>query len=232
MLKETCADIIGMQEVLNRQLNDLKVALPEYNSIGVGRRDGQEAGEYSPLFYKSGRFTEKRSGNFWLSEDPAAVGMKGWDANCERIATWAVLKENGSGKDFFVLSTHFDHIGVVARRESAKLILEKIGELAGNLPSIVMGDFNVKPDSEAVQTLTGGGSGVSLTHSKAIAETIQGPDWSFHSFGKLPEEKRALIDYIFVSPQIMVSEYSVLPERNEEGFFSDHSAVSATVRVK
>jgi Metal-dependent hydrolase len=232
MLKEADADIIGMQEVLINQLNDLKSALPEYNSIGVGRIDGEEDGEFSPLFYKKERFNEKQSGYFWLSEDPAAIGQKGWDAACERIATWAVLQEKISGKEFFVLSTHFDHIGETARQESSKLILQKINEFGGNLPRIIVGDFNAEPDSETVRILTDVTNENALSDSKSIAKSVKGPDWSYHAYGNLPENERSLIDFIFVDSQITVLEYEVLPEKNETGYFSDHSAVAAKLQIK
>ena len=50
VIKDQNADIVGTQEVLVNQLNDLKTRLPEYTAIGVGRQDGKEAGEYSAIF--------------------------------------------------------------------------------------------------------------------------------------------------------------------------------------
>ena len=114
-------DVVGMQEVLKNQLDDLKNRLPQYTVLGVGRADGKEKGEYCSLFYKTDRFDLVKSGNFGLSETPDSIGIKGWDAACERIVTWAVLKDKVSGKELAAFNTHFDHIGKVARRESAVL---------------------------------------------------------------------------------------------------------------
>ncbi len=83
-----------------------------------------------------------KNGDFGLSETPDSIGKKGWDAACERIVTWAVLKDKVSGREIAAFNTHFDHVGKVARRESAVLILEKIKQMAGDLPVIVIGDFN------------------------------------------------------------------------------------------
>lgn len=71
------ADIVGMQEVLHNQLQDLQQRLPDYGVIGVGRIDGKEKGEYSALWYKKERFEVLDSGTFWLSETPEVAGSKG-----------------------------------------------------------------------------------------------------------------------------------------------------------
>ena len=98
-------DILGTQEVLHNQLEDFKQRLPEYDVIGVGREDGKEKGEYSALWYKKDRFTLIDSGYFWLSETPEVAGSKGWDGACERIASWAKLKDKVTGKEVFALNT-------------------------------------------------------------------------------------------------------------------------------
>lgn len=116
------ADVFGAQEVLNNQLNDLLNRLPEYAYVGVGREDGKTKGEYAPIFYRKDRFSVEKSGNFWLAEDINAIGKKGWDAACERVATWAILKDKNTGKKFFFLNTHLDHMGKVARHEGASLM--------------------------------------------------------------------------------------------------------------
>ena len=104
-IKNQNADIVGTQEVLVNQLNDLKSRLPEYNAIGVGREDGIEKGEYSAILYKKDRFKEIKSGYFWLSETPEVAGSKGWDGACERIATWAILEDISSKKQLFFINT-------------------------------------------------------------------------------------------------------------------------------
>jgi len=72
-------DLLGMQEVLHNQMEDLKRGLPQYTALGVGRDDGKEAGEYCPIFFRTDRFTLVEYGNFSLSEQPKTIGIKGWD---------------------------------------------------------------------------------------------------------------------------------------------------------
>ena len=218
-------DVLGTQEVLNNQLNDLLSALPHYAYAGVGRLDGKKAGEYSAIFYKKDKFDLLDSGNFWLSENPSAAGVKGWDAACERIVTWVILREKKTEKKFAFINTHFDHIGKIARRESAKLLLSKVEEIAKGLPLFVSGDFNSTPQSEVITMLTDKNRTNHLIDSRSIAPFIYGPAWTNHSFGEDPMEKRRIIDYIFVNNKIKVEVEAVIAERLNNLYLSDHNPV-------
>lgn len=223
-------DVLGAQEVLSSQLKEMTTQLQEYAVIGVGREDGKEKGEYSPILYNKDKFTLLKSGCFWLSQTPEKPS-KGWDAACERIATWAQLKDKVTAKKFFVLNTHFDHIGKVAREESVKLILNKTSELSEGLPQIVMGDFNANPESSVVQGIVRPTNSISLFDSKKMASLVYGPDWSFHDFGRIPFAERPLIDYIFISKNIKVLKYGVLAETVNNYFLSDHTPVLVKVSL-
>lgn len=226
------ADVFGAQEVLNNQLTDLLDRLPAYGYVGVGREDGKTKGEYAPIFYRKDRFTVEKSGNFWLGEDMNAVGKKGWDAACERVATWAILKDKNTGKQFFFLNTHLDHMGQVARHEGALLVLEQAKQLSGNLPIIITGDFNATPTDEPIQVLTNPGDPRHLIHSREIATLKYGPEWTFHDFGKIPYDKREWIDYIFVKGPIKVLRHAVLTETLNQVFPSDHCPMICTMMIE
>ena len=226
------ADIVGTQEVLHNQLEDLKQRLPEYGVIGVGREDGKEKGEYSALWYKKERFTLLDSGYFWLSETPEVAGSKGWDGACERIASWAKLQDMISGKAYFALNTHLDHVGVVARREGISLILDKVNELSEGLPVIVTGDFNSEPESDVIAHITDPSNPEHLSDARQISPIVYGPAWSFHDFGKIPYEERELIDYVFVRNGLKVLRYGVLAETENNAFLSDHAPVLVTVTTE
>ncbi len=225
------ADIVGTQEVLYNQLKDLKERLKNYNVVGVGREDGKTQGEYSAIFYKKSKFNEIESGYFWLSENPEAVGKKGWDAACERIATWIKLKENSSNKEFFVLNTHFDHEGQIARKESVNLILSKIDKLAKELPIIVTGDFNSSPSSNVVKALTDNNNELALKNSRDLSPIVYGADFTFHNFGKTPLEERQIIDYVFVKNNLQVIKHGILAETDKDEFLSDHNPVLVKIKL-
>jgi Metal-dependent hydrolase len=225
-------DILGTQEVLHKQLLDMKSILPEYEVIGVGRKDGKEQGEYSALWFKKSRFTLVKSGYFWLSQTPDVPGSLGWDGACERIATWAILKDKRTNKSLFVLNTHFDHVGKVARRESVKLLLNNINKIGQKLPVIVTGDFNSDPSSSVIKSLTDSNNALHLTDSRVVSPLVYGPGWSFHDFGRLPIKDRELIDYIFVRGGIKVLKYGVLAETNNTTYLSDHTPVMIRIEMK
>lgn len=226
------ADIFGAQEVLNHQLNDLLTRLPGYAYVGVGREDGKTKGEYAPIIYKKDRFVLEDSGNFWLSEDINAVGKKGWDAACERVATWGIFKDKKSGKKFFFLNTHLDHKGKIARHEGAALVLEEAYKLSKGLPVIVTGDFNASPGDDPIKVLTDKNDSRHLIHSRDMADLKYGPEWTFHNYGRVPVEKRLWIDYIFVKGDIKVVSNGVLTDTLNHLYPSDHCPVIATLVIK
>ncbi len=223
-------DIIGMQEVLVTQLNYLKANLRQYGTVGVGREDGKEKGEFSPIFYRKNRFKKLKSGTFWLSETPAKVS-KGWDAALERIATWVVLKDKTTGRELLFMNTHFDHVGDRARTESTVLLKQKSEELAKGLPLILTGDFNLVPESEAIKTLLEPDGKNTLINTSSVATFSYGPEWTTCGFDKRPFGERKVIDYIFVKQVGRVNRYAVLSETLNDIFLSDHCPVFAQIQL-
>jgi len=225
------ADVAGLQEVLHGQLTDLKQALPAYSVVGVGRDDGKQAGEYSPILYRTGRFELRESGTFWLSEEPAQIGSLGWDARIPRICTWAHLTDKESSKSFYYFNTHFDHRGSRARLESSKLIVRKITEIAGDAPVIFGGDLNATPDSEPIQALLEAGDNAAgdLQDSRSVSKNDPvGPASTWNGFREIVEDRR--IDYLFVRGPVEVKSYREITERIDGGRYpSDHLPVAIEV---
>lgn len=227
VIKAQEVDVLGTQELLSNQFNDLSGLLTGYQGVGVGRLDGVESGEYCAVFFRKDRFTLLDSGTFWLSETPEVVGSLGWDGACERIATWVVLRDR-DGREFFFIDTHLDHVGQVARDEGVSLLMKRIETLSGGRPVILTGDFNSEPGSSVVAHVQKDGV---LRDAKAIAAQRSGTDWSFSDFGQIPEAERPLLDYIFVSGDIEAVRYEVLPDTFDDGYVSDHAPVMAVVKI-
>lgn len=220
-------DILGIQEGLKNQLDDMGTALPEYVRYGKGRDDGQEGGEHSAIFYKKDRFQLLKSGDFWLSETPDKPG-KGWDATCcNRICSWVYLKDIKTKKQFYLFNVHYDHQGVIARRESSKLILEKISEIAGSAPVLLTGDFNGGRDSEWYQRLAT--SGV-LTDVFTKVKFPYANNASMNGFRTA--RGTAVIDHIFMTKQFVASRWGILTDSYFGKYPSDHFPVLAEVELK
>lgn len=232
VLRRERADLIGMQEVLHHQAEDLKARLEDYRMIGVGRLDGKTEGEYAPIWYRAERFGLVHSGHFWLSETPDIAGRRGWDAACERIATWAVLRDRHTERELFVLNTHLDHEGQLARRASVALLRDSIAQLSAGRPVVVMGDFNAAPTDEVLAGFLDRDTSLLLLDSyvEELGDTEQGA--TFHNFGRLPMGQRPRIDYILHDEGLERMAYRRLRTDGPELCLSDHHGVVAVLRLR
>lgn len=219
-------DLFGTQEALPGQIADLD-ALEEYAHVGVGRDDGKRAGEHSAIFYRRARFELLAHGDFWFSQTPD-VPSKGWDARCcNRLASWARLRDKTSGKTLTVVSVHFDHEGETARRESARLLLRWLDGQDPGDALIALGDFNSSPDTEQIQRMQ-----TAMRDARALSETPPyGPEGTFNGFtvGQAPG---ARIDYLFLGPRIRVLDYAVLTDSDGQRYPSDHFPVLARLLIE
>lgn len=214
--------IFGAQEVLYEQLNDMLLLLDNYDYVGVGRDDGKTKGEYSAIFYKKDRLKKLDSGHFWLNETPNKP-VKGWDAACVRICTWAEFEDKTTKLRFYFFTLHMDHVGVIARKESAKLIIKKIKEINTKaLPVVVTGDFNVDQNNEIYSIFTNSGI---LKDSYTSAKQRFCENGTFNSFSSdLKTDGR--IDHIFVSPIFEVNNYAVLTD----GYWTENKQISDNIQ--
>lgn len=217
-------DFLGLQEALLHQLQYVDDGLPQHTYIGVGRDDGKEKGEFSPILYNAAKFKLVTYHTFWLSDTPDTVSV-GWDAAMERICTYGLFKEKKTGRSFHVFNTHFDHVGKEARMMSARLILKKMEELTKPKDAVVlMGDFNSEPENEPIkivkEKLTDG--------ADAASGGIYGPTGTYNAFdnSRILENR---IDYIFVK-NLKVLRYRHIDDRmKNNNLISDHIPVMAEV---
>ena len=199
--------------------------LPDYAYVGVGRDNGKKKGEYAVVFYKKSKYDKLDEGNFWLSEKPDKPG-KGWDADCVRICSWVKLEEKETGKHFVFMNTHLDHIGPLAQLNGAALIAQKTAEIAGDLPVILTGDFNVTPESEAYREIINGG----FKDTRELAAcTDRGK--TYHGF-TTGAEGISLIDYVFVKGSVAAVQVQVNRKKIKGRFPSDHFPVIAQLVIR
>jgi len=219
-------DIIGVQEALHNQMEDLAKNLPEYVFIGAGRDDGKTKGEYSAIFYKKEKFSVSKPATFWLSETPTTPGSKSWDAAITRVCSWGIFKDLKTKKKFIVANTHFDHIGVVAREKSANLIKEKIAKVKKKLPVIITGDFNSEPQDKPYLTMTD-----KKTLIMIDSRTSSSTTGTFCTFGVNAAPCRT-IDYIFHSNEWTATDYRVIQDSDGHYYPSDHLPVMSTLTLQ
>ena len=223
------ADIIGVQEALEHQIQDLMDLLPGYDWVGVGRNE-DEGGEFSAILYRSSVVTVKAAQTFWLSESPNVPGSQSWDSSLPRIATWAHFVTSSEERELFVLNTHFDHRGEQARLESAHLIKEQTSRLANGLPVIVMGDLNATSEQPPLALLSDTPLPDGRSLHDGFVHSLQphhGPASTWTGFTKIEADRR--IDYIFASEDLPIHYHAILTDKLEDRYPSDHLPVLVEV---
>ncbi|WP_447756024.1 endonuclease/exonuclease/phosphatase family protein [Sphingopyxis fribergensis] len=225
-------DLVGMQEVLLHQKQDVEADLPAYQFVGAARDDGKDKGEFSPLGFRRDRFALLASGTFWLSPTPQVPG-KGWDAAYPRVASWARLKDKASLRMLLVVNTHFDHVGRTAQLESAKQIRRWIGDNRKTGETVVlMGDFNSPADSPAHAAIVDDAPDlVALHDTLAISRTPHfGPLGTFTGF-RIEQAEPSPIDHIFVGDGASVLRHATLTQQTGGKLPSDHYPVLADLCI-
>jgi endonuclease/exonuclease/phosphatase family metal-dependent hydrolase len=219
MIDDQKPDIVGVQEAMLDQVSYLKnILLPDYKAIGVGREDGKQKGEHMEIFYNKKNIKVLKWGTYWLSETPDKPS-KGWDAACYRTATWALMKDRQSGKKFYMVNTHLDHIGVVAREKGLQLICDRIAEMnKQGLPMVLTGDFNMDisdPSMAPVKKV--------LNNARTTAVKTDDHD-SFNGWGK----GSGVIDYVWYTGFSSCTEFeTVTKPYMDRAYVSDHYPIKA-----
>jgi endonuclease/exonuclease/phosphatase family metal-dependent hydrolase len=219
-------DVLGVQEALRFQLDELGAALPGHVVLGVGRDDGATAGEYSALLIRRDRFDVDTSGTFWLSDTPETPGSTSWGNRITRICTWALLRDRETGGRLAVFNTHLDHESQPARERGAGLILERIGLLAGGLPVLVLGDFNAGEDNPALAPFRAAG----FVDTYRVIDPDTTGDGTFGEFRG--DSTGPKIDYILARGGWIVETADILRRRSGTRDPSDHFPVVARVRLE
>lgn len=215
LVRRQKADIVGFQEALPHQREQLEEGLPQYQMVGQGR-DRNGGGEECTLAFTRD-FLIEDSGTFWLSPTPEVPGSLGWDAMLTRICTWARVRYQG--QTLSVFNAHFDHHGRVAPIKSAEMILARLSRLGH--PHLLMGDFNSRPDSQAVSLLT-----TKLRDSFEIAHPGD-TTGTYHEYGRVEPYR---IDYLMMSPHWDIQNCQILAQGGEP-YTSDHFPVVGEYRL-
>jgi endonuclease/exonuclease/phosphatase family metal-dependent hydrolase len=239
LLRRQQPDVMGLQEALRSQIDDIRAALPEYGEIGVGREDGKTKGEYSAILYRKDRFDVNDFGTFWLSDTPEVPGSITWGNACTRVCTWARLLPKPSGKAFYMFNTHLDHVSQLSRDKGIVLIASHLRDRRCQDPVILTGDFNVGENNSVVRYLKGelqldvANNGLSK-NPQPLADTFRllhketSEVGTFHGFkGNRSGSK---IDYIFAQPGVEVLKAEILHDNKDNRYPSDHFPIMAALR--
>lgn len=231
VIRQAAPDLVGLQEALGFQLDELGAALPRYARLGVGRDDGREAGEYSAILYDSARFELLAQGTFWFARTPEVPGAIDWGAHLPRICTWARLRDRAVRRTLYIYNLHLDHESQESRENSTRLLAQRIDGRGDDAPYIVTGDFNAGESNPAITYLIGSSAAASTARLRDSYRVVH-PDavdvGTFNGFrGDASGDK---IDYILVSHAWSVESAEIVRTSRDGRYPSDHFPVTATLR--
>ncbi|MDO4263040.1 MAG: endonuclease/exonuclease/phosphatase family protein [Deinococcus sp.] len=233
LIAQTAPDVLGVQEAVSHQVQDLAAGLPGYAYVGQGRgpdnpalKYTKKAGEWNPIFYKTGRLELQDSGTFWLSDTPGNPGSFGPGFSLPRIATWAKFRAPAQGREVLVVNTHFPHEDTAAgqRAYAASVLLRQIEALRGTRPVILTGDFNLdtadSAEAETAQVLR-------RAFTDMAASTPVPTFYGFEVGGRVGRR----LDYIWAAGAASTGS-RVLDAHQGDYYLSDHLPVVADITLK
>jgi endonuclease/exonuclease/phosphatase family metal-dependent hydrolase len=245
LLRKENPDLIGLQEALRFQVDEILAAVPGYAVVGVGRDDGRAAGEMSAILFRTARFHVAASGTFWFSDTPEVPGSKTWGNRITRISSWARFVDR-DGSAFTHYNLHLDHESQPSREKSTALLLQRITARPNpSEPVIVTGDFNVGEANAALHVLVGpagpagapaAGPGPAAGTGPPFIDTFRavhhdeqevGTFTSF-AFGQTKGDK---IDYVLVQPGTGVLAADIVRTGEGRHYPSDHFPVTARIQL-
>jgi endonuclease/exonuclease/phosphatase family metal-dependent hydrolase len=228
LIRRWSPDLIGTQEGVYHQLEELADDLPEYRWIGLGREGGSR-GEFMAVYYRPDRLTPLEYDHFWLSDTPELIGSATWGNQVRRMVTWVRFREHRTGREFVFINTHFDHQVQAARERSAELVAQRAARWGAEVPVLLVGDFNAEALTNPVYhhlTRQGG-----FTDSWVAAGNPEGLG-TFHGFaGEESARGKPRIDWILTRGPVTTLSTEIITYPGTGQLPSDHYPVFARVRI-
>jgi endonuclease/exonuclease/phosphatase family metal-dependent hydrolase len=241
VIRDQAPIILGLQEALRSQLDELASRFDPYGEVGEGRDDGKQGGEYAAILYDKRRIDFIEGGSFWLSDTPDVPGSASWGNHVTRIVTWARFRDRADYRTFHVFNTHWDHESQNARERSAALLRQRIiARRPPDDPVLVMGDFNVGEDNPAFLALLGNGKNSGPADSAGQARFVlrdtfraihpeAGDVGTYHAFSG--EDGGDKIDAILVTSEWTVRDAAIIHASRDGRYPSDHFPVTAILAL-
>lgn len=223
LIREQHPDVIGTQELVQKQGEFLVAQLPGYRLFGASRSSGS-GDEHMGVLYDSARLKVIESGDFWLSDTPEVPGSITWGNLMPRMVTWALFQRQADGQKFYLFNTHLPYREEDEARRvlGAKLIVSRLAQLPQDIPVVVTGDFNSEPGGTTYAAFT-----AALADARRLATKVDGPRLTFHNFTGIPT---AEIDWILVRG-FDVERFTTLDDKPGGVLPSDHYPVQVELRA-
>lgn len=237
-LKQHQPDILGTQESLDFQIEEIKAAFPQWEVFGIGRYHDIDlperphesmSGESCRIFYDSTKLMLVKEGTFWHSNTPEIAGSMTWGNTLPRITTWGMFQIKKNNRKFVVMNTHY-HWDEPYVTNTSKLILAKWREIAKDLPTILMGDFNLPPTSESHQLFCQQSDNNGFFDPWIDSGKSEQNAGTYNSFtGKKNGDR---IDWILATTHFKVKDIQIIYNHISDKYPSDHFPVLAVVNLR
>jgi endonuclease/exonuclease/phosphatase family metal-dependent hydrolase len=232
VLRDLDADVIGLQEALAFQIDEIEAAMPGYAAVGVGRDDAARGGELSAILFRTARFHVADAGTFWFSDTPELPASTSWGNRITRICTWARFVDR-DGRGFYLFNLHLDHESQPSRERSTALLRQRIeGRAVPADPVIVTGDFNAGERNPAITALLSAPDAAARfvdTYRVLHPDAAEVGTFTGFQSGHTGGEK---IDYVLVQPGTEVVSAAIVRTSRNGRYPSDHFPVAATVQLR
>jgi len=221
-------DILGLQEPLHGQLEQIQQAFPQYASYAAGGKDGQKRGESCPIFYRKDLFNLIDSGTFWFSDHPDTPGSQGWGEPVPRFCSWVQLAQKGQKTGFYIYNMHLAFLSQNSRNKSVRLLAQQIAARKTSAPFIIIGDFNMRRINPAMEFLLERSPQNQFPVTDAwLSVHPDNPDISTSNFGKWGTGPQ--IDHIQLGQNTKAIEVEIDDRKIDGRYPSDHFPVVARI---
>lgn len=227
-IRQIAPDLLGTQEGIRSQLEDLAADLPEFAWTGAGR-DGEMRGEFSAVFFRRDRIQVREKGNFWLSSTPDVPGSRTWGNKLPRMVTWIRFEDRRTHQECVWFNTHFDHQSQPSREQSARLLADRARAVEPKVPVLITGDFNAAAGQNPAYDLLVHAGAMTDTWTAAPRREGEGVN-TFNGFARTPIAGGRRIDWVLCRGDFVVEKAAVVLFQKDGRFASDHCPVAAWLR--
>ena len=245
IVKDYDFDIVGFQEVTGNnkdpqtgksQLQDMKDMLPNYATYDV-EREGKNY-SYNSIFYKKNKYTVVEKGMWYINDHPSTPGLS-WqyfgDANTiARTLAWIRFRDNESNKEFYFACTHMNYSAASSGVYGAELNVRMLRELVGQMPVVLVGDFNMhRSHEDAYRHYRGQFYDAAITTTSTCIPkgniTHTGSNWYPADNGNC---KGSEFDYHFYDHITPLSRHIITEDYNRSVTPSDHFPVLVRYKLQ
>ncbi len=216
----------------------------EYEMFYEYRGNTTGSNEACPVLWKKDKYDKLKTGYFWLSDTPN-VSSPSFVGGYPRIVNWVALKDQSTGQEFYIYSTHFSlDLDVEHMTKTRQLFAEQLAKIPDNAYAFIMGDFNISYQSDQYYELT---DGITLADLRPVSEEMAANghcelgDIRKGAYNGFKEDDGGVFgDFIMAAPRKHLAvdffgycyEKPAVPEQGVgPGFVSDHFAVYTEVRM-